>query len=83
MKYKEYLFLELNKKFLEETMKFDLQDFENPYIYDVIQRAEQEIGIRPFNLFFSFLSISLLSISALSNISHIAFFEQNNSSRIL
>lgn len=57
MKYKEYLYLELNKKFLEETMKFDLQDFENPYIYDVIQRAEQEIGIRPFNLISSFITI--------------------------
>ena len=73
MKYKEYLYLELNKKFLEETMKFDLQDFENPYIYDVIQRAEQEIGIRPFNLISSFKVSSitapkmiLASISAAS-----------------
>lgn len=57
MKYKEYLYLELNKKFLKETMKFDLQDFENPYIYDIIQRAEQEIGIRPFNLIVSFITI--------------------------
>ena len=38
-------------------MKFDLQDFENPYIYDVIQRAEQEIGIRTFNLISSFITI--------------------------
>lgn len=35
-KHKEYLYLELNQKFLNESLKFDLQDFENPKIYNVI-----------------------------------------------
>lgn len=56
-KYKEYLYLELNKKFLKETLKFDLQDYENASVYDMIQRAEQEIGLRPFNIVISSLTI--------------------------
>lgn len=56
-KYKEYLYLELNKKFLKETFKFDLQDYENPSVYDMIQRAEQEIGQRPYSVAISFLAI--------------------------
>lgn len=39
LKYKEYLYLELNKKFLENSLKFDLKDFENPEVYNIIQRA--------------------------------------------
>ena len=50
LKYKEYLYLELNKKFLDNSLKFNLKDFENPEVYNIIQRAEQEIGIRPYNI---------------------------------
>ncbi|WP_028044385.1 ABC transporter ATP-binding protein [Candidatus Stoquefichus massiliensis] len=65
-KYKEYLYLGLNEKFLKETLKFDMQDFENPQIYDIIQRAEQEIGIRPFSIITSALTIISQIINLIS-----------------
>lgn len=66
LKYKEYLYLELNIKFLNESLKFDLQDFENPEVYNMIQRAEQEIGIRPYSIIVSSLTIISQFISLLS-----------------
>ena len=33
------------------------QDFENPQIYDSLQRAEQQIGVRPISLFKNLLSL--------------------------
>lgn len=66
LKYKEYLYLELNKKFLDNSLKFNLKDFENPEVYNIIQRAEQEIGIRPYNIIISLLSIISQSVNLIS-----------------
>ena len=66
LKYKEYLYLELNKKFLENSLKFDLKDFENPEVYNIIQRAEQEIGVRPYSIIISLLSIISQSVNLMS-----------------
>lgn len=66
LKYKEYLYLELNKKFLDNSLKFNLKDFENPEVYNIIQRAEQEIGIRPYNIIISLLSIISQSFNLIS-----------------
>lgn len=66
LKYKEYLYLELNKKFLDNSLKFDLKDFENPEVYNIIQRAEQEIGIRPYNIIISLLSLISQSVNLIS-----------------
>lgn len=65
-RYKEYLYLELNIKFLNESLKFDLQDFENSEVYNMIQRAEQEIGIRPYSIIVSSFTIISQFISLLS-----------------
>lgn len=53
IKYREYLYLHLNVLILEETKKFKLSDYENPTVYDLIQRAEQDIGMRPYNIIVS------------------------------
>ncbi len=66
LKYKEYLYLELNKKFHDNSVKFNLKDFENPEVYNIIQRAEQEIGIRPYNIIISLLSIISQSVNLIS-----------------
>ena len=66
LKYKEYLYPELNKKFLDNSLKFNLKDFENPEVYNIIQRAEQEIGIRPYNIIISLLSIISQSVNLIS-----------------
>lgn len=57
IKYREYLYLHLNVLILEETKKFKLSDYENPTVYDLIQRAEQDIGMRPYNMIVSILSL--------------------------
>lgn len=57
-KYREYLYFHLNVMVLEETKKFTLCDYENSKIYDLIQRAEQDIGLRPYNIVISLLSLS-------------------------
>ena len=58
IKYREYLYFHLNVMILEETKKFTLTDYENSKVYDLIQRAEQDIGIRPYNIVVSLLSLS-------------------------
>lgn len=57
VKYKEYLYLHLNKLILEDTKKFKLSDYENPLTYDLIQRAEQDIGVRPYNIIIALLGL--------------------------
>lgn len=49
-KYREYLYLVLNCKLLRETQNFRYVDFENSNTYDLIDRADQQIGIRPINI---------------------------------
>lgn len=56
-KYKEYLYYELNMKILKETKKYNLRDYENSDVYDMMQRAEQEIGVRPINIVSNLLII--------------------------
>lgn len=48
------------------SLKFNLKDFENPEVYNIIQRAEQEIGIRPYNIIISLLSIISQSVNLIS-----------------
>lgn len=68
-KYQEYLYLNLNQLILDKTKDFELIDYENPYIYDLIQRAEQNIGLRPFNMVNSFLTITKNILILLTSIS--------------
>ncbi|MBW8012962.1 ABC transporter ATP-binding protein [Lactobacillus helveticus] len=49
-KYREYLYLVLNCQLLRETQNFKYIDFENSNTYDLIDRADQQIGIRPINI---------------------------------
>lgn len=49
-KYREYLYLVLNCKLLDETQNFKYIDFENSNTYDLIDRADQQIGVRPINI---------------------------------
>ena len=46
-KYTDYLYCELNIFFRKECTYLSYQDFENENIYDSLQRAEQQIGVRP------------------------------------
>lgn len=48
--YRDYLYYELNCLIMNKTNNLSLADYENPEMYNSIQRAEQEIGIRPFNI---------------------------------
>jgi len=68
-KYQEYLYLNLNQMILNKTKDFELSDYENPQIYDLIQRAEQNIGIRPFSMVNSFLVIMKSILTLLTSIS--------------
>lgn len=57
VKYNDYLYYHLNVLFLNKCAELDYQDFENPQIYDALQRAEQQIGVRPISLFKNILSL--------------------------
>lgn len=48
--YRDYLYYELNCLIMNKTNDLSLADYENSEMYNSIQRAEQEIGIRPFNI---------------------------------
>ena len=54
---------EVNYKFstmlLEVIKKQELEQFENPKFYDLIQRAERAAGIYPFKIMMSLLSLSM------------------------
>lgn len=56
-KYNDYLYYQLNVLFLNKCSELDYQDFENPLIYDSLQRAEQQIGVRPFSMVKNMLSL--------------------------
>lgn len=66
--YSDYLYLVLNNKLLDETNKFNFKDFENTVIYNVIQRAEEEIGVRPISLITSILSMLSGFITLISSL---------------
>lgn len=71
--YSEYLFLNLNKLFLDKCNQLNYDDFENSETYDKLQRAEQNIGVRTLSLInnlialFSNLVGFVISLVILSN----------------
>ena len=68
-KYQNYLYYDLNCKVLNKTKNFKLRDFENPYIYDMIQRAEQEVGLRPYQIISQVLSLISYIINTILSVS--------------
>ena len=56
-RYSDYLMMQLNILFQDKCAKLDFCDFENSVIYDMLQRAEQQIGVRPFALLNDLLAI--------------------------
>lgn len=56
-KYNEYLSCELSKYFDRLCSKLTLRDFETDTTYDMIQRAEYEMGMRPFTMLGNLLSL--------------------------
>lgn len=57
----------LNVKLMKKSSKLSLTDFENPEIYDKLQRAQGEVGTRPFQVFTTLLSIITGIITLLSS----------------
>ena len=56
-KYNEYASCELSKYFDGLCSKLSIRDFENDKIYDMIQRAEYEMGMRPITVLSHFISL--------------------------
>lgn len=54
--YEKYLAYEFNLLILKKTKELTLKDFENPLVYDMLQRAEAEGGVRPFKIIVSFVT---------------------------
>ncbi|RAL26454.1 ABC transporter ATP-binding protein [Thermoflavimicrobium daqui] len=67
--YNDYLSYEFNLKVLKKTKEFGLKEFENPGIYDLIQRAEQEAGLRPYKILTSLFSLFSALIKLVFSIS--------------
>lgn len=71
--YSEYLFLMLNKLFLNKCNKLNYSDYENAKTYDMLQRAEQNIGVKTLALIndvlllFSNIISFIVSLIILSN----------------
>jgi ATP-binding cassette subfamily B protein len=47
----------LNIKLMEKAVRLSLKDFENSEIYDKFQRAQNEVGYRPFQIYRSILTV--------------------------
>lgn len=64
-KYYQYLYYHLNKNLLKSTEKLSLRDYENSSTYDMLQRAEQEIGLRPYQIIITCLTLlsTIITIS--------------------
>lgn len=56
-KYRDYLYYEMNIFFHQKCTELKYADFENDIIYDMLQRAEQEIGIRPISIINNILGL--------------------------
>ena len=67
-KYNDYIFKELNILFLEKCSYLSYQDYENPRTYDILTRAEQQIGVRPISIINTFLNIISSFISFMSSL---------------
>ncbi|WP_066497332.1 ABC transporter ATP-binding protein [Abyssisolibacter fermentans] len=48
---------DIKSKIIDKAKKLSLADFENPEVYDKLQRAQNEAGYRPFSAFTSILTI--------------------------
>lgn len=67
-RYNDYLYVKLNVLFQKKTSKLELFDFENSIIYDMLQRAEQQIGIRPIALVKDILSLISAIVSFIGSL---------------
>lgn len=56
-RYNDYLMYHLNVVFQKKCSCLDLTEFENSNIYDMLQRAEQQIGIRPIALVKDYITL--------------------------
>lgn len=71
--YSEYLFLMLNKLFLNKCGQLSYSDYEDAETYDKLQRAEQNIGVKTLSLInnilllFSNIISFIISLIILSN----------------
>lgn len=61
------LVYKLNIKIMDKSAKLSLSDFENPEIYDALQRAQSEVGSRPFKIFTTMFNIITGIISLISS----------------
>ena len=55
--YNEYLAYEVNSEVMAQTALFDLKDYEDAETYNLIQRAENEAGVRPYKVLMSVISL--------------------------
>lgn len=67
-KYNQLLYLKINQDILNKTNELTYVDFENSKVYDLLQRAEMEAGVRPINIFNSILSIISSGITIISSL---------------
>lgn len=67
-KYKELLYLKVNQDILNKTNDLEYVDFENNEIYNLLQRAEMEAGVRPISIFSSLIAIITSSITIISSL---------------
>ena len=67
-KYKELLYLKINEEVLNKTNKLTYVDFEDSEIYDLLQRAEMEAGVRPISIFSSIINIVSSIITILGSL---------------
>lgn len=64
--YQSLLTYELNVKLMQKAATLTLEDFENPDVYDKLQRAQNEIGTRPFEVYSSIMTIFVSLITFVS-----------------
>lgn len=57
VKLNQFLYYKLNTMLIEKTKYLTLKDYENNETYDLLQRAEQEVGVRPFQIITTVASI--------------------------
>ena len=68
VKLNQFLYYKLNTMLIEKTKYLTLKDYENNETYDLLQRAEQEVGVRPFQIITTVASILSSLISVISSI---------------
>lgn len=68
VKFNQFLYYKLNTMLIEKTKYLTLKDYENNVTYDLLQRAEQEIGVRPFQIITTVANIFASLIGVISSI---------------